>query len=340
MNIAPMFFDALMPMATFVLVIVFAFAGLKLYQPAITGWLGELKVQAVLEGLNANAYTHFHDVLLPIDGETTQIDHLLIIGDTCFVIETKAHDGWIFGNASARNWTQSFNKHSKYPFQNPIRQNHKHLLAIKPFLEGLKLVGVVVFTRATFKSPRIDGVLYSKELKSFVLKYEVNKSYDNSAAVQGLQKAMITDQAEHQAHVRRLQAKHGGRWRILVAKGFLLAAMALLVFRFVISPAATPVAKAPPTEAADTHPQQLSNKPVSRATVTKAVAKPQPKPPAVNGFSKGKVIISMGKNFQMLNVGQQTRDGWKLEMADTTSAVFLHVSGQRVKMTVRGAEYE
>ncbi|MDQ7003368.1 MAG: nuclease-related domain-containing protein [Ghiorsea sp.] len=211
MNIESILFDALMPMATFLLAVFFVFAGFKLYQPTIIGWLGERKVQGILNSLDAKAYTHFHNVLLPMGGETTQIDHVLIVGDTCFVIETKAHGGWIFGAANAKNWIQQFNKRAKFPFQNPIRQNYKHILALKQYIQDLKVVGVVVFTRATLKSPRIDGVLYSKALKSFILKHDVNKTFDNTASIQALQKAMITNKAEHQAHVRRLQAKHGGR---------------------------------------------------------------------------------------------------------------------------------
>jgi len=337
MNIAPMLFDMLMPMAMLVLAALFAIAGFKLFLPNIRGWLGERKVRGILESLNAQAYAQFHDVLLPIDGETTQIDHVLIVGDTCFVIETKAYDGWIFGSANAANWTQSFNKRSKFQFQNPIRQNYKHILAIKPFIEGLKVVGVIVFTRGTFKSSRIEGVLYSRELKDFVLKHEVNKSFDNTKAIQALQNAMITDEAEHLAHVRRLQDKHGGRWRTTVAKGFLFVAVVLVTLRLGMSPAPTQFVKAHPTPPIQKQQQQIRIQQETKAPVSTEASTPLMNlvPPVVKGLGKGKAVISDGRNYKTLNVGEQTREGWKLEGADSMRAVFSHASGQTVTVSVR-----
>ena len=343
MNIAPVLFDALMPMVMFVFVIFFAVAGFKLYQPIMIGWFGERRIKGILESLDANQYIHFHDVLLPIDGETTQIDHVLMVGDTCFVIETKAHDGWIFGKANDKQWTQQFNKHSKFRFQNPIRQNHKHILAIKKFVGDMKVVGVVVFTRATLKSHRIDGVLYCKELKSFILKYKLDKTFDNKSSMQSLQKAMITDKAEHKAHVRRLQAKHGGRWRLPVANTFLVTALGLLIFRLGMQSSTLAVTAKPlPATPTFEQPAQIRNNPLPRAQTPTQTIKPQSQltPPKVNGFVKGKVIIPNGKSFQVLRVGDQTRDGWKLEAAGATSAVFSHASGKTVKVSVKGVEHD
>ncbi|MDQ7003369.1 MAG: hypothetical protein Q9N02_11915 [Ghiorsea sp.] len=74
----------------------------------------------------------------------------------------------------------------------------------------------------------------------------------------------------------------------------------------------------------------------------KQVAKPKPQliPPRVNGFLQDKVIITNGKGFQILKVGDQKRDGWKLEVADSISVVFSHASGKTVKVSVRGVIHE
>lgn len=50
-----------------------------------------------------------------------------------FIIETKNMTGWIFGSEKQAEWTQKiFRKHSR--FQNPLRQNHKHVKAVEELL--------------------------------------------------------------------------------------------------------------------------------------------------------------------------------------------------------------
>jgi len=324
-------FNALMPTVLLLLAVFFAVTGLKLYAPKIKGWIGEQEIRDILSSLNKQAYTCFHDTLLPARDDTTQIDHIVIVGDTCFVIETKAYAGWIFGNEKAKTWTQSLNKHSRFSFQNPIRQNYKHIKAIEPHLEGLKVVGLVVFTEGKFKSDRIDGVLYSKELKAYMLKYKVDKSFNHSAQVHALQKAMITDKAAHQAHVRRLQDKYGGRWRTPVANTFLAASLALVAIWFGYdSKASVQSSNAPQPRQALIQP---SHEPAqAQPTIKKQV---MAKPPVVNGFAEGKVIIPNGRGFRVLKVGEQTRDGWILNIASTTSAEFSNAMGQSIKVSVK-----
>ena len=317
------------------LAVFFAVTGLKLYAPKIKGWIGEQKIRDILSSLNKQAYTCFHDVLLPAQEDTTQIDHIVIVGDTCFVIETKAFAGWIFGTEKAKTWTQSLNKRSRFSFQNPIRQNYKHIKAIEPYLEGLKIVGLVVFTEGKFKGSRIDGVLYSKELKAYMLKYKVDKSFDHSAQVHALEQAMITDEAEHQAHVRRLQGKYGGRWITPVANTFLATSLALVViwFGYDAKAPSQPSAAAQPSQLALIHPNYTATQKPTLQPVEKTV--PMAKPPVVNGFAEGKVIIPSGSGFRILKVGEQTGDGWVLKGATTASAEFSNAMGQSIKVSVR-----
>jgi hypothetical protein len=100
-------------------------------------------------------------VTLLVDGETTQIDHVLVSRFGVFVIETKDYKGWIFAGATDRNWTQVLYR-SKFKFQNPIRQNYKHVHAIRALLDFLPpdaIRSVVVFTGdATFRTNMPDGV--------------------------------------------------------------------------------------------------------------------------------------------------------------------------------------
>lgn len=341
MNIASTLIGSLMPMFVMIFSGLLVVAAFKLYRPIITGWFGERKIRRILDSLDSKKYRCFHDVLLPIDGETTQIDHILFAGDRCFVIETKAHDGWVFGSAHDKTWTQMLNKHSKFRFQNPIRQNHKHLLAVRNFVEGLTVTGVVVFTRGTFKSDRIDAVLYPKELKRFLLNNAKVEPFNNRDAVESLMSAMIIEKSAHRAHVRRLQAKHGGRWRVPVANTLLIVALCLIVFRTGIEAAFKPsgATAQPPSAAKKLYrvPQKYSLRPATPQSVQKKdnIQKDKKPLPAIAGFTAGKVIVIESGEYNVLNVGDRTKGGWQLVKADAMSATFSDPFGVKSRVQIR-----
>jgi hypothetical protein len=106
-------------------------------------------------------YHLLNHVTLRLRDETTQIDHVLVSRFGVFVIETKDYNGWIFAGPSDRYWTQVLYR-AKFRFQNPIRQNHRHVRAIRELLDFLPadvVRSVVVFTGdAEFKTNIPDGV--------------------------------------------------------------------------------------------------------------------------------------------------------------------------------------
>ncbi len=123
----------------------------------IKGWFGELLVKLTVRFfLNKDYYRVFHNVLIYDDeGGTTQIDHIVLAKTGIFVIETKNIRGWIFGGEKSKVWTQTLYR-KKSSFQNPLRQNYKHIAClsktIKCPIEAFH--NVVTFTgEATFKTP-------------------------------------------------------------------------------------------------------------------------------------------------------------------------------------------
>lgn len=135
------------------------------------GWLGEFRVrQLTAENLDADTYHQLHDVTLPTEDGTTQIDHIIVSKFGVFVIETKNMSGWIFGRASDLNWTQSFRNHKK-PFQNPLRQNYKHTKELNALL-GVgedKIFSIVVFTGdAEFKTQMPENVMHGRRLVRYI----------------------------------------------------------------------------------------------------------------------------------------------------------------------------
>ena len=113
----------------------------------IKGKIGETLVQAgAAVMLPSSAYRQFHDVTLPTENGSTQIDHVFVSVFGVFVVETKNMSGWIFGSEQDQNWTQVFPGGKKGTFQNPLRQNHGHVRALEGVMAGLGL------PRGTIKS--------------------------------------------------------------------------------------------------------------------------------------------------------------------------------------------
>lgn len=127
------------------------------------GKLGEFKVNVgVSLLLDRKVYRLVKNVTLPVGGETTQIDHLVVSPYGIFVIETKNIKGWIFGQHNQAQWTQVIYRF-KQRFQNPLFQNNMHVKAVRDLLglEPDQAYNVVVFVGAcTFKTSMPDEVVH------------------------------------------------------------------------------------------------------------------------------------------------------------------------------------
>lgn len=111
------------------------------------GIFGEFIVNVLLQyKLDQGVYHLFKNVTLPTENGSTQIDHIIVSVFGVFVIETKNMRGWIFGKPNDPMWTQQFYNH-KNKFQNPLRQNHKHIKTLQKLLQlsEPQLHSVIVF---------------------------------------------------------------------------------------------------------------------------------------------------------------------------------------------------
>ncbi|MEM9283555.1 MAG: NERD domain-containing protein [Verrucomicrobiota bacterium] len=179
---------------------------------AFKGWLGEkMTAFGMWLSLNKEVYRRLHDVVVPTPNGTTQIDHLLISPFGIFVIETKNYQGWIFGSADQPKWTQVIYG-KKYPFQNPLRQNHRHTKCLETFL-GLDpafLHSVVFFIGdCTFKTPMPANVLCSG-LSTYIKSFQapVFSSAELDRIVLALQAVKNDPSLNHATHMKSLQERH------------------------------------------------------------------------------------------------------------------------------------
>ena len=72
----------------------------------------------------------FRNVIVPDERGTTEIDVILVGNTGVFVIELKEYNAWIFGSKDNEKWTARYVNGSTYQFQNPLRQNYRHVMAL------------------------------------------------------------------------------------------------------------------------------------------------------------------------------------------------------------------
>jgi len=104
-------------------------------QPFVKGKAGEVFIGLCMKlMLDKTQYCIVNNVTIPDDvGGTTQIDHVVVSRYGIFVVETKNMKGWIFGDDKSEKWTQQIFK-VKNTFQNPLRQNYKHIKSLAAML--------------------------------------------------------------------------------------------------------------------------------------------------------------------------------------------------------------
>lgn len=124
------------------------------------------------------------NVYIPKDnGETTEIDVLMISSKGIFVFESKNYSGWIFGHESQYYWTQVLPKgrgrSNKEKFYNPIMQNNGHIKHLKSLVgEDIPMYSVIAFSeRCTLK----EITVISRDVQVMnrdVVKSEISKLFN------------------------------------------------------------------------------------------------------------------------------------------------------------------
>lgn len=184
----------------------------------IKGWFGEFQIKTGLRLLlKKGPYRIVNNVLLD-DGQggTTQIDHIVLSPYGIFVVETKNMKGWIFGDEKARTWTQTIYR-KKSTFQNPLRQNYKHIVClsktVKCPMEAFHHV-VVFIGDAVIKTPEklpasvaANGYQMIQYIKSFTEEILDMESVDEIA--RRIEAYRLENSRKNaKAHVAYLKNKH------------------------------------------------------------------------------------------------------------------------------------
>ena len=157
----------------------------------IKGFVGE----AVASGwgmlaLPSSTYTRLSDLTLPTPDGTTQIDLVIVSRFGVFVIEVKNMSGWIFGSEEQHQWTQVFRNGEKFRFQNPLRQNYRHVKAVQETLRAVRVRADTIHSVIAF--------IGDATLKTY-LPENVTVGLGFSGYVKGFQTPVLTDTQVHAA---------------------------------------------------------------------------------------------------------------------------------------------
>jgi restriction system protein len=170
------------------------------------GRRGEAFVRRVARRrLPAESYHLLHDVTLPTPDGTTQIDHIFVSRFGIFVVETKNMSGWIFGGESQAQWTQTIFRRS-FKFQNPLRQNYKHVKAVQAMahVPSSAIHSVVVFIgRSTFKSAMPRNVTRRRDCFTYITSFRDALLSDSQ-----VQRTVTALQAARLHPTRRTRREH------------------------------------------------------------------------------------------------------------------------------------
>lgn len=139
------------------------------------GVVGEEQVANILSKLPQEEYKIINNLLINQNGNTTQIDHVVVSEYRIFVIETKFYQGQIYGGTNSDYWTQNIYG-NKYSLRNPIHQNRGHIHALTTLLPSIHpdlFIPIVTFSRqATVSCIDNKTVVYWDQLNDVIRSYQ------------------------------------------------------------------------------------------------------------------------------------------------------------------------
>lgn len=170
------------------------------------GSIGESIVNDYAQQHLNDDYYILSDIVLKSNNGTTQIDQIIVSKFGLFVVEIKSHKGWIFGDANSAQWTQALTS-GKYRFQNPLRQNYKHIKSLQSILgyPDNYFISLVAFSgQAEFKTQLPDNIVGDgDDYLRFIIKYQTVLFSDDEVAV--IIKKILDNRLSHDEHQKYMQ---------------------------------------------------------------------------------------------------------------------------------------
>ena len=173
------------------------------------GDMGEHTVARKLRWLPRDQYFVVNDLVFTRNnGNTTQVDHIVVSPYGIFVIETKNIYGYIHGSDASKLWRSCW-RNRDLAFDNPIQQNKAHIMALS---EKLKLrddcfISIIAFsTNANLQVSVNDTyVIYWSQVRNLIRRFkEPTMTIEEAQEIYTFIKAInITDKKSRQEHAVR-----------------------------------------------------------------------------------------------------------------------------------------
>lgn len=161
----------------------------------VTSWLGTLRIRRVLRRRGPNV---LHDFILPgAYGGLTKIDHAMLTAGGILCIQTKHHNGIVFGTGEEAQWSNVDGTVTRR-FLNPLIQNAGRTRALQNVVPDVPVANLVVFTgKVEFTTPPPKNVICVAELDNYIARFVFgpSKVKDWDAAWLTVKSAALTDEA-------------------------------------------------------------------------------------------------------------------------------------------------
>ena len=155
-----------MPFLIIIPIILIIILAVYLKRPETRGKRGENRVKWVIGETIENEQYVINDLIVSNNGNTTQIDHIVINPRGVFVIETKNYSGEIYGSENQREWTQVLAYGNvKNKLYNPLKQNATHVYNVKRIVGNLPIHSLVVFVQNNTYHIEAKNVIPLSKLK-------------------------------------------------------------------------------------------------------------------------------------------------------------------------------
>ena len=131
--------------------------------------IGKRRIHKIL---HARSPDLLEDFIIPgAYGGLTHVDYAILTSGGILCIETKHHNGIVFGGADEPQWTNVDGVHRR-KFLNPLIQNEGRTKALRKIIPGVPVANLVVFTGSVqFTTPLEKNVIHVHSLNSYIAKF-------------------------------------------------------------------------------------------------------------------------------------------------------------------------
>lgn len=173
------------------------------------GGIGESKVSSIIGRSIIGEKYVFNDYVILNNGQTSQIDHIVVNKSGVFVIETKNYSGRIYGGEEQQEWTQVLaGGNEKNKFYNPLKQNATHIYNLKKIIKNVPFHSVVVFVQNNTEFLQTDKVICLKDLSRTLY---LGDTVLNSTQIDAIAKKLMENNSRgvitNEIHVNNIREK-------------------------------------------------------------------------------------------------------------------------------------